>query len=99
MWARRATELEAKINSGDILQLAEVIRDLHRGEGQAEASFSEGRLYEAAVALMANEVAASRNVTETEAMRLIREALAKAPQPTAKGSDEGDEGGGMEKVA
>ncbi|MCA8892239.1 MAG: CarD family transcriptional regulator, partial [Hyphomonas sp.] len=44
MWSRRAQEYEAKINSGDLISIAEVVRDLHRGEDQPEQSYSERQL-------------------------------------------------------
>ena len=46
MWSRRAQEYEAKINSGDLISIAEVVRDLHRAENQPEQSYSERQLYE-----------------------------------------------------
>ncbi|MGB7288139.1 MAG: CarD family transcriptional regulator, partial [Salaquimonas sp.] len=49
MWSRRAQEYEAKINSGDLIQIAEVVRDLFRSENQPEQSYSERQLYEAAL--------------------------------------------------
>ena len=49
MWSRRAQEYEAKINSGDPLAIAEVVRDLHRNSGQPDQSFSERQIYEAAL--------------------------------------------------
>ena len=49
MWSRRAQEYEAKINSGDIVAIAEVVRDLYRSDTQPEQSYSERQLYEAAV--------------------------------------------------
>ncbi len=55
MWSRRAQEYEAKINSGDLVSIAEVVRDLHRASGQPEQSYSERQLYEAALARMARE--------------------------------------------
>ena len=58
MWSRRAQEYEAKINSGDLVSIAEVVRDLHRAGGQPEQSYSERQLYEKALARMAREVAA-----------------------------------------
>ena len=58
MWSRRAQEYEAKINSGDLVSIAEVVRDLHRAGGQPEQSYSERQLYETALARMAREVAA-----------------------------------------
>ena len=62
MWSRRAQEYEAKINSGDLILVAEVVRDLHRGETQAERSYSERRLYERALDRMTREVAAIKSV-------------------------------------
>ncbi len=58
MWSRRAQEYEAKINSGDPLQIAEVVRDLHRNAGQPDQSFSERQIYEAALERLAAELAA-----------------------------------------
>ena len=58
MWSRRAQEYEAKINSGDLISIAEVVRDLHRSESQPEQSYSERQLYESALDRMAREVAA-----------------------------------------
>ena len=58
MWSRRAQEYEAKIDSGDLISIAEVVRDLHRAGGQPEQSYSERQLYEKALARMAREVAA-----------------------------------------
>ena len=53
MWSRRAQEYEAKINSGDLISIAEVVRDLHRSETQPEQSYSERQLYESALDRMA----------------------------------------------
>lgn len=58
MWSRRAQEYEQKINSGDPLQIAEVVRDLHRNAGQPDQSFSERQIYEAAMDRLAAELAA-----------------------------------------
>ena len=58
MWSRRAQEYEAKINSGDLVSIAEVVRDLYRSEAQPEQSYSERQLYEAALDRMAREIAA-----------------------------------------
>ena len=58
MWSRRAQEYEAKINSGDPLQIAEVVRDLHRNSGQPDQSFSERQIYEQAMDRLAAELAA-----------------------------------------
>jgi CarD family transcriptional regulator len=58
MWSRRAQEYEAKINSGDPVAIAEVVRDLFRNVGQPDQSFSERQIYEAARDRLASEVAA-----------------------------------------
>ena len=58
MWSRRAQEYEAKINSGDPLSIAEVVRDLHRNAGQPDQSFSERQIYEAAMDRLAAELGA-----------------------------------------
>jgi len=79
MWSRRAQEYEAKINSGDIVAIAEVVRDLYRSESQPEQSYSERQLYEAALDRLSREVAAVQRITETEAVKEIEAALAKSP--------------------
>jgi len=79
MWSRRAQEYEAKINSGDIVAIAEVVRDLYRSESQPEQSYSERQLYEAAIDRLSREVAAVQRLTETEAVKEIEAALAKGP--------------------
>jgi CarD family transcriptional regulator len=71
MWSRRAQEYEAKINSGDLIAIAEVVRDLYRSEAQPEQSYSERQLYEAALDRMAREVAAVQKVTESEALKIL----------------------------
>jgi CarD family transcriptional regulator len=58
MWSRRAQEYEAKINSGDPVSIAEVLRDLHRNAGQPDQSYSERQIYEAALDRLARELAA-----------------------------------------
>ena len=57
MWSRRAQEYEAKINSGDPVAIAEVVRDLYRAPGQPEQSYSERQMYEAALERLVNEYA------------------------------------------
>ena len=80
MWSRRAQEYEAKINSGDIVAIAEVVRDLYRSETQPEQSYSERQLYEAALDRLSREIAAVQKITETEAIKEIEAALAKGPR-------------------
>jgi CarD family transcriptional regulator len=81
MWSRRAQELEVKIKSGELMAIAEVVRDLYRAPEQAESSYSERTLYETAVEILGREVAAVHGSTSTEAQRLIEQSLAKAPNP------------------
>jgi CarD family transcriptional regulator, regulator of rRNA transcription len=88
MWSRRAQEYEAKINSGDIVAIAEVVRDLYRSESQPEQSYSERQLYEAALDRLSREIAVVQHVTETEAIKEIESQLAKSPRRGAK--TEGD---------
>ncbi len=80
MWSRRAQEYEAKINSGDIVAIAEVVRDLYRSESQPEQSYSERQLYEAALDRLSREIAVVQHSTETEAVKEIEAQLAKSPR-------------------
>lgn len=80
MWSRRAQEYDAKINSGDLIQIAEVVRDLFRSENQPEQSYSERQLYEAALERMAREISVVNKISETEAVNLIEVNLAKGPR-------------------
>ena len=84
MWSRRAQEYEAKINSGDLGCIAEVVRDLYRSEAQPEQSYSERQLYEAAVDRMAREVAAVHKLGEIEALKTIESHLQRGPKRGAK---------------
>jgi CarD family transcriptional regulator len=93
MWSRRAQEYEAKINSGDIVAIAEVVRDLYRSESQPEQSYSERQLYEAALDRLAREIAVVQHVTETEAVKEIEGQLAKSPRRGAKAETEADADG------
>ncbi len=70
MWSRRAQEYEQKINSGDLISIAEVVRDLHRTDDQREQSYSERQLYEAALERLTREVAAVSG-DEAEAVRKV----------------------------
>lgn len=80
MWSRRAQEYEAKINSGDLIMIAEVVRDLYRGTGQPEQSYSERQLYEAALDRMGREVATVEKIGEDAAIKKMEAALYK-PAP------------------
>ncbi len=80
MWSRRAQEYEAKINSGDLVAIAEVVRDLYRSDAQPEQSYSERQLYEAALDRVAREIAVVQKLTETESLKLIDQQLQKGPR-------------------
>jgi len=83
MWSRRAQEYEAKINSGDLVSIAEVVRDLHRGGDQPEQSYSERQLYESALDRMARELAAVENIARDAALERLSASLASKKQTVA----------------
>ncbi|MBI1869032.1 MAG: CarD family transcriptional regulator [Methylocystis sp.] len=94
MWSRRAQEYEAKINSGDLVTISEVVRDLYRSDTQPEQSYSERQLYEAALDRMGREIAAVRKLIDSEALKLIESFLLKGPRRGQKNEAEagGDSG-------
>jgi CarD family transcriptional regulator len=75
MWSRRAQEYEAKINSGDPVSIAEVVRDLHRNAGQSDQSYSERQIYEAALERLARELAAVERIERDAAAQKLEEVL------------------------
>lgn len=77
MWSRRAQEYENKINSGNPVAIAEVIRDLHRSENLAEQSYSERQIYEQALDRLANEYAVCESITPANATQKLLDILAK----------------------
>jgi CarD family transcriptional regulator len=88
MWSRRAQEYEAKINSGCLISVSEVVRDLYRGEDQPEQSYSERQLYEAALERMAREVAAVNKSSHKEAVDKLEDILAKSAKALRKAMEE-----------
>ena len=78
MWSRRAQEYVAKINSGDLVSIAEVVRDLYRSDAQPEQSYSERQLYEDALDRMAREIAVVEKLDERSAVQRITEVLSKS---------------------
>ena len=91
MWSRRAQEYDAKINSGDLIAVAEVVRDLYRSERQPEQSYSERQLFEQALERMAREIAAVKKIDDDIAIKELEDYLAKnAKRPAAadKADDE-----------
>lgn len=75
MWSRRAQEYDAKINSGDPLAIAEVVRDLHRNAGQPDQSFSERQIYESAMDRLAAELGALDNTDKMTAIAKLTDFL------------------------
>jgi CarD family transcriptional regulator len=75
MWSRRAQEYEQKINSGDLISIAEVVRDLHRNDEQREQSYSERQLYEAALERLTRELAAVDGIDEVKAQQRVDDVL------------------------
>jgi CarD family transcriptional regulator len=82
-WARRAAELQAKLNSGDPRKVAEVLRDLSRNVNNPERSFSERQIFEAALERLAVEIAAVENISRDEAVAKIAQRIPVAPTPIA----------------
>ena len=75
MWSRRAQEYEAKINSGDPVSIAEVVRDLHRNADQPDQSYSERQIYQAALDRLVRELAAVESIDETAATQKLEQLL------------------------
>jgi CarD family transcriptional regulator len=75
MWSRRAQEYEAKINSGDPVSIAEVVRDLHRNADQPDQSYSERQIYQAALDRLVRELAAVDSIDETAATQKLEQLL------------------------
>ena len=84
MWSRRAQEYEAKINSGDLVSIAEVVRDLFRADDQPEQSYSERQIFEAAASRLARELGAMEATDERGAQDKILDILRKAAEANAK---------------
>ncbi|HEX3496915.1 MAG TPA: CarD family transcriptional regulator [Methylocella sp.] len=91
MWSRRAQEYEAKINSGDLKAIAEVVRDLYRSDTQPEQSYSERQLYETALDRMAREILVVQKLTETESLKVIETQLQKGPRRGKTEENEAEE--------
>jgi CarD family transcriptional regulator len=81
MWSRRAQEYEQQNNSGDLIAIAEVVRDLHRADDQREQSYSERQLYEAALERISREFAVVAGTEEMEAPREVTDVLASRVVP------------------
>src|SRR6478672_3179094 len=88
MWSRRAQEYEAKINSGDLIAIAEVVRDLYRSEKQPEQSYSERQLFEQALERMAREIAAVKKIDDDVALKELEGFLEKNAHRNVKAEEE-----------
>lgn len=99
MWSRRAQEYVAKINSGDLISIAEVVRDLYRSDAQPEQSYSERQLYEDALDRMAREIAAVEKLDERGAVQRITEVLSKSAKGRRAAEAEAAEPEGEEAEA
>lgn len=75
MWSKRATEYEQKINSGELILIAEVVRDLHKNVDDPDRSYSERLIYESALNRLSSEFAALNNVTKENAVLQIIEVI------------------------
>ncbi len=84
MWSRRAQEYETKINSGDPIAIAEVLRDLKRSNDDTEQSYSERQIYQSALERLAREVAAVQKITEIKATERLEEMLGTRKKEAAK---------------
>jgi CarD family transcriptional regulator len=83
MWSRRAQEYESKINSGDPVSIAEVVRDLHRGSDQPEQSYSERQIYQAALERLARELAAVEKIDQQKATAKLENVLTREREKKA----------------
>lgn len=81
MWSRRAQEYESKINSGDPVAIAEVLRDLHRAGDQQEQSYSERQIYQSALDRLARELAAIEKIDQDKAAEKLEGVLSKDKKP------------------
>ncbi len=87
MWSRRAQEYETKINSGDPVSIAEVLRDLKRSNDDTEQSYSERQIYQSALERLAREVAAVDNITEIKATEKLEDIMGKIKTSLASNED------------
>jgi len=85
MWSRRAQEYDQKINSGEIYQIAEVVRDLNKNsEIPVDQSYSERQLFEKAYDRLLGEVAIGMQLTNEDAKKKLDKALGKKEAVTAE---------------
>ena len=78
MWAKREKDYKDKLNKGDMLSIAEVLRDLYRGVDDPEQSYSERQLYELALDRFLRELVVIKNIDLSEAKKKVEENLQKS---------------------
>ena len=91
MWSRRAQEYETKINSGDPVAIAEVLRDLKRSNDEAEQSYSERQIYQSALERLASEFAAVEKISEDQAAYQLEDVMGVMPAETGANNDNDDQ--------
>jgi CarD family transcriptional regulator len=91
MWSRRAQEYDAKINSGDLIAVSEVVRDLYRSERQPEQSYSERQLFEQALERMAREIAAVKKIDDDQAIKELEDYLSKNAKRAPAAGDKAED--------
>jgi CarD family transcriptional regulator len=99
MWSRRAQEYDAKINSGDLIAVAEVVRDLYRSDRQPEQSYSERQLFEQALLRMARELAAVRKIDDDQSVKELSDYLAKNAKRATAAGEKAEEESSAEEAA
>ena len=99
MWSRRAQEYDAKINSGDIMAVAEVVRDLYRSERQPEQSYSERQLFEQALERMAREIAAVKKIDDDQGIKELEDYLVRNARRTPVPGEKTEEEAPAEEAA
>ena len=83
MWSRRAQEYETKINSGSLVMIAEVVRDLYKKEDQGEQSYSERQMYQAALERLASEFAAVEDLDKNTAIGKLEKIIDESSEQAA----------------
>ena len=85
MWSRRAQEYEAKISSGKIYELAEVVRDLNKGDDvMVDQSYSERQLFEKAYERILSEFQIVLNISLEDTQKKLDKALKRNLQTQSK---------------
>tara|TARA_B100000029_G_scaffold316368_1_gene308776 strand:+ start:18123 stop:18644 length:522 start_codon:yes stop_codon:yes gene_type:complete len=75
MWSRRAQEYESKILSGNLVSIAEVLKELYKKDSFDESSFSEKQIYASALDRLARELAAMKKLDKEAATKELEEIL------------------------